>query len=358
LKVSYLCMSGYDGPAPGIEIWPASPEFCDSAVAQRSMQRYLDMAVCAEDLGFDWVSVSEHHYAPYMMTPNPLIMATAISQRTRRVRIALLGPLVPLINPVRLAEEIAMLDALSGGRTEVLFLRGTPNEHGTYDTVTEHTRAMTQEGIDLILKAWREREPFSWQGTHYQFKTISIWPTISQKPNPPVFGSGNSEESVIFAAQRKMGIAFSFAPPEAIKKWIELYRKEAAKFGWTPTPNQILYRGITYLAPSDEQAHADMAAHFGAKAEEAARLQSKTMGGPPLLPLVLKPYFVGGPETMIKQFQALRECGVGITDMAFVIGTPEQQRRSLELFGQKVLPVVQSWDSTQFVETRELAATA
>jgi alkanesulfonate monooxygenase SsuD/methylene tetrahydromethanopterin reductase-like flavin-dependent oxidoreductase (luciferase family) len=358
LKVSYLCMTGYDGPAPGLEIWPASPEFCDSEVAQRSMRRYLDMAVRAEELGFDWVSVSEHHYAPYMMTPNPIIMATAISQRTTRVRIALLGPLVPLLNPVRLAEEIAMLDALSGGRIEVLFLRGTPNEHATYDTVAEHTRAMTQEGIDLILKAWHERQPFSWQGTHYNFKTISIWPTISQKPNPPIFGSGNSDESVIFAAQRKMGIAFSFAPPEVIKKLIDLYKIEAAKCGWTPVPNNVLYRGITYLADTDEQANADMTAHFGAKAEESARLQSKTMGGPPLLPLVLKPYFVGGPETMIRQFQTLRECGVGITDMAFVIGTPQQQRRSLELFGEKVLPVVRSWDSTRFVDQRDVVAKA
>jgi alkanesulfonate monooxygenase SsuD/methylene tetrahydromethanopterin reductase-like flavin-dependent oxidoreductase (luciferase family) len=349
LKVSYLCMTGYDGPAPGIEIWPASPEYCDSVVAQKSMRRSLDMAGRAEELGFDWVSVSEHHYAPYMMTPNPLIMAAAISQRTSRVRIALLGPLVPLLNPVRLAEEIAMLDALSGGRTEVLFLRGTPNEHGTYDTVPEHTRAMTQEGIDLILKAWREREPFSWHSKHYNFKTISVWPSISQKPNPPVFGSGNSDESVIFAAERRMGIAFSFAPAEVVKKWIALYRIEAAKVGWEPTPNHILYRGIAYVAGTDEQAGADMTAHFGAKAEESARLQSKTMGGPPQLPLVLKPYFVGSPATVIERFQTMRECGVGITDLAFVIGTPEQQLRSVELFARKVIPVVHAWDSTTFL---------
>jgi len=70
-------MTAYDGPAPGIEIWPASPEYCDAGVAQQSMQRSLDMARRAEELGFDWVSVSEHHYAPYMMTPNPLIMAAS-----------------------------------------------------------------------------------------------------------------------------------------------------------------------------------------------------------------------------------------------------------------------------------------
>src|SRR3546814_16201368 len=84
-----------------------------------------------------------------------------------------------------------------------------------------------------------------------------------------------------------------------------------------------------------------MEAYFGMKAEESAKLQSATLGGPPVLDLVAKPYFVGGPETMIKKFEALRDIGVGICDLPFVIGTPEQQRRSLELFGDKVLPTVQ-----------------
>src|SRR3546814_10866513 len=86
MKLSYLCMTGYDGPAPGIEVWPASPEYCDSDVAQNSFARYLHMVETAEKLGFDWVSVSEHHYAPYQMTPNPMIMASAIIQRTSKVR--------------------------------------------------------------------------------------------------------------------------------------------------------------------------------------------------------------------------------------------------------------------------------
>jgi alkanesulfonate monooxygenase SsuD/methylene tetrahydromethanopterin reductase-like flavin-dependent oxidoreductase (luciferase family) len=341
-------MTGYDGPAPGFEIWPAAPEYCDASVAARSIARYLDMAERAEALGFDWVSVSEHHYAPYMMTPNPLIMAAAIIQRTKRVRIGLLGPLVPLVNPVRLAEEIAMLDAMSNGRVEVLFLRGTPNEHNTYNTPAEKTRSMTQEGIDLILKAWHEKQPFAWEGENYHFSTISVWPSITQKPNPPAYGSGNSEESVIFAAKRRLGIGFSFAPPEVVKKWVDLYRVECAKEGWEPTPEHIIYRGITYVAPTDAQAEADMGAHFGQKAEESALLQSKTMGGPPALNLVLKPYFVGGPETVIERFRTLHEAGVGIVDMPFTIGTPQQQRAALELFAEKVMPAVHAWDSTRF----------
>lgn len=356
MKLSYLCMTGYDGPAPGIDIWPASPEFCKPDVAQKSYARYLDMVETAEKLGFDWVSVSEHHYAPYQMTPNPMIMASAIIQRTSKVRVALLGPLIPLNNPVRLAEEVAMLDALSGGRMEVLFLRGTPNEHKTYDTPGDLTKPMTQEGIDLILKAWTTTEPFSWEGKQYNFSTVSIWPQITQKPRPPVFGSGNSEDSVVFAAKRRIGIAFSFAPPEVVRKWIELYRTECAKEGWEPTPDHVLYRGITYLAESDEKAQSEMEAFFGIQAEEQGKLQSATLGGPPVLDLVAKPYFVGGPETMIKKFEVLRDIGVGICDLPFVIGTPDQQRNSLELFGEKVLPTVQGWDTSKFLNEVEAEA--
>ncbi len=357
MKASYLCMTGYDGPAPGIEIWPASPEFCRPAVAQASYARYLDMVETAEALGFDWVSVSEHHYAPYQMTPNPMIMASAIIQRTKRVRVALLGPLVPLNNPVRLAEEVAMLDALSGGRMEVLFLRGTPNEHKTYDTPVERTKKMTQEGIDLILKAWTSEQPFAWEGEQYRFNTISIWPHITQQPHPPVYGSGNSEDSVVFAAKRRIGIAFSFAPPEVVKGWIELYRAECAKEGWEPTPDHVIYRGITYCAPSDAQAEADMVAYFGKQAEEQGKLQSATLGGPPVLDLVAKPYFVGGPETLVEKFRTLHEIGVGVCDLPFVVGTPEQQRAALELFGKEVLPVVQGWDNSRFATPLEAATT-
>ena len=338
MKVSYLCMTGFDGPAPGIDVWPASPGYCDPATARSSMSRYLDQAVRAEELGFDWVSVSEHHYAPIQMTPNCVVMAAALSQRTRRVKIALLGPLVPLCNPVRLAEEIAMLDTLSGGRVVVLFLRGTPNEHATYDTKRAATRGMTQEGIDLVMKAWQEREAFSWSGEHYQFSTVAVWPRVQQQPHPAVYGSGNSTESVAFAAERRIGIAFSFAPLDIVKEWVDLYYRECARHGWVPSPEQVIYRGLAHVAATDEQAAADAAVHFGAKSAEQARMQSKTLGGPPVVPLILEPYFMGSPATLLQRYRALSDCGVGVTDLAFVIGTPQQQARSIELFGQAVLP--------------------
>jgi alkanesulfonate monooxygenase SsuD/methylene tetrahydromethanopterin reductase-like flavin-dependent oxidoreductase (luciferase family) len=345
MKVSYLGMTSYEGPAPGIEIWPAASSFCDPQIAAASMQRTIGLCAKADALGFDWVSVSEHHYAPYMMTPNPIVMAAALTQHVKRAKIALLGPLVPLSNPVRLAEEIAMLDCLSGGRVVVLFLRGTPNEHNTYDTPGAKTRGMTEEGIDLIRKAWQETKPFSWTGEHYQFKTISVWPRVVQQPHPPIYGSGNSKESVITAARKRMGIAFSFMPPEACQQMITLYHAEAAKAGWQPTSDDVIYRGLTYIADTDEQAQADMGAYFGARAAEQAKLQSSTMGGPPVVPLILQPYFVGGATTVLERFKALYDVGVGVVDTVFTIGSHEQQVASIERFGKQLLPTLKSWQT-------------
>jgi alkanesulfonate monooxygenase SsuD/methylene tetrahydromethanopterin reductase-like flavin-dependent oxidoreductase (luciferase family) len=342
MKVGYLSMTSYDGPAPGIEIWPAPSRYCDPQIATESMQRSLTMCARADALGFDWVSVSEHHYAPYIMTPNPMVMAGAISQVVKRAKIALLGPLLPLSNPIRVAEEVAMLDSLSGGRVVVLFLRGTPNEQKTFGELGD-TRGMTQEGIDLIRKAWTHTEPFAWNGKHYKFETISVWPRPRQDPHPPIYGSGNSEESVIYAAERHMGIAFSFAPPDVVKKWIALYRNEAKRIGWTPTPEDIVYRGITYAADTDAQAGAEMGAFFGQKAAESAQFQSATLGGPPIVSLVSQPYFVGSPATIIERFATLRDCGVGVVDMVFGVGTPEKKLAVMERVARDVLPTVQAW---------------
>ncbi len=349
MKLSYLCAAGYDGPGPGLGTWPARPADCDRDTAQRSMAQALDNALLAEALGFDWISVSEHHYSPIMLTPNPIVFAGALSQVTKRAKIAVLGPLIPINNPVRIAEELAMLDCLTGGRIIVLFLRGTPNEQKTYADTTDRSRAMTQEGIDLILKAWTADEPFAWNGEEYQFEHVAPWPRTAQVPHPVVFGSGNSEESVKFAAQRRLSIGMSFAPPPVVKQWVNLYRAEADKAGWQPTAENVLYRHIAHIASSDAEAKEQMQEAGAARARaRAGRDHSashgrasagREMGGPAQSqPSFFTPYFFGGPETVMAKAKELADCGVGILDLAFGIPGADYQARAIKTFGEKVLP--------------------
>ncbi|WP_067902194.1 LLM class flavin-dependent oxidoreductase [Nocardia vaccinii] len=115
---------------------------------------------------------------------NPAVLAGALSRVVRHAQLALLGPLASMNNPVRVAEEIAMLDQLSGGRLIALLLRGTPNEFANYNIPAEETRARTEEAMLLIRKALTEPEPFSWRSEHYDFPVVSVWPGPTQVPHP------------------------------------------------------------------------------------------------------------------------------------------------------------------------------
>src|SRR5229473_7060473 len=209
MKAGLFNTVAYAGPWTN-NAWPTPPVLCDREAGSRTMRQAMDQTLLADELGFDWVSVSEHHYSPRILTPSPMIFAGAITQRIKRAKIAVLGPLLPLSNPVRVAEELAMLDAMSDGRIMVLFLRGTANEILTYRSNPDEAQAVTQEGIDLILHAWTEPQPFGWEGRYFNYRTVSVWPRTVQAPHPPVFSSGNSPESVQFCASRRLNLALSF----------------------------------------------------------------------------------------------------------------------------------------------------
>jgi alkanesulfonate monooxygenase SsuD/methylene tetrahydromethanopterin reductase-like flavin-dependent oxidoreductase (luciferase family) len=162
-----------------------------------------------------------------LQTPNACVFAAALSQVIRRAKIAVLGPLVSMNNPVRIAEELAMLDQLSGGRLVVLFLRGTPNEFLTYGVNPDETRARTQEASMLITRSLTEAQPFGWQGRYYRFRTVSVWPRPVQQPHPPLYYSGNSLESTSFAAARRLGLSVSFYPAHVTAQMTGHYQQ-----GW------------------------------------------------------------------------------------------------------------------------------
>jgi len=339
MKTCYLGTGGYTGRV-AFRGWPAPPELCEREEAAKSYATALRYYKLAEEAGFDWVSISEHHYAPGLMTPNPIVLAAAISQQTSRVKIALLGPLMPLANPVRTAEELAMVDALSNGRVVVLFLRGTPNEHHTYGGVDPgETREITQEGVQLVLKAWTEPQPFSWESRHFNFPKVAVWPRTVQDPHPPVFYSGNSDESAEFAGRMKLGLAIGFAPPAKVAQQVAIYKAAARAAGWEPTHDNVLYRGRMLIAETDSEAQ-----------EIAERIRAATPvpvtptgapagagGGDPTAG-VAGVQFLGGIDSVIAKARALHDAGVGILDVAVAGGG---MTRSLELFGRKFAPAIQ-----------------
>ena len=371
MKVSYLCANTYADPAVMRKgKYPYPPELYDREVGARSLEAALENASLADELGYDWVSVSEHHFAPGIMTPNALVFAGALTQVVKRAKIALLGPIVSINNPVRLAEEIAMLDLMSGGRIIVFLLRGTSNEFNTYYVNPLETRERAQEAIELIEHALTEPQPFGWMGRYFEFPTVAVWPRPTQVPRPFIFSSGNSPESCVFAAQHHHGLAMSFIPPELVKKAVDLYRSECAKAGWQPTQEHILYRCFTAIAESEEQAEQQQRArdfdprraNAGAPrglgplswmdhvdAKPAPENGSPTASYNPNEDGAAKAgegfglgsrQFYGTPDVVVEQIKRFHEItGVGVLDVIFSNDKgPGGAANAIRLFGTEVLP--------------------
>jgi alkanesulfonate monooxygenase SsuD/methylene tetrahydromethanopterin reductase-like flavin-dependent oxidoreductase (luciferase family) len=357
MKASLFCTARYMGAAPH-DIWPLAGDSFSADVAVQSMQTTFDQFRQADEFGFDWVTVAEHHYSAFSLTPNPMVMAGALTQVVRRAKIAVLGPTIPILNPVRVAEEFAMLDTMSGGRLVAGMLRGTPNEYVTYNINPAESRERFAEALHLIRRAWTETQPFGWLGRYYQYRTISIWPRPIQKPHPPIYMSGSSPEAGDFAARNHIGLGFAFTTVPLARKAVQHYRERARAAGWEPKPDDVIYRAMFHVAETDEQAFADMStlpprvsfADQNAAISEAV-LDSGYYGTDVVGQrqrnsrrelaerIELGQVIVGGPDTVLAQVRRIRdELGAGILDLVVGVQLGEKTMRSIELFGSKVLP--------------------
>jgi alkanesulfonate monooxygenase SsuD/methylene tetrahydromethanopterin reductase-like flavin-dependent oxidoreductase (luciferase family) len=353
MKVSFFETARYLPPQTLPSEWPVPSGVYDRDAGAQAFQRMIERLEYVEELGFDWVSVSEHHYSPRILTPAPIVSASFIAARLKKIKIALLGPIVPQSNPVRVAEEVAMLDNLAEGRLIVGLLRGTTNEYLTYDLNPQEARERTDEGMELILKAWTEPQPFGWQGRHFKYRTVSVWPRTLQQPHPPTYALGTSRESCEFAARHRLGCGVSYGSLEAVGKATRYYREQCEQHGWTPAPDQIIYRANMLLADTDDEARAALAARsnqapFVMRAgvrEALGKLDSRNIAGEARAPITigaLPTTFVGSPDTVVEQVRRCREVvGAGVLDLSLHppgASDLEPLMRSLDLFAAKVLP--------------------
>jgi alkanesulfonate monooxygenase SsuD/methylene tetrahydromethanopterin reductase-like flavin-dependent oxidoreductase (luciferase family) len=353
MKVSFFETARYSPPGALPSEWPVPSGAYDRDAGAKAYQGMLERLEYIEELGFDWVSVSEHHYSPRILTPSPIVSAAFIAARSKKITIALLGPIVPHSNPVRVAEELAMLDTMAQGRLVVGLLRGTTNEALTYDLNPAEARERTDEGMELILRAWTEPHPFGWQGRHFQYRTVSIWPRPLQQPHPPTYALGTSRESCEFAARHHLGCGVSYGPFDVMARATRYYREQCARQGWTPAPEQIVYRANMLLADTDEEAHAVLeqqpkTAPFAMRPgvrDAIVTLDSRNVAGQARtlnLGAALPTTFIGSPDTVVEQVRRCREeVGAGVIDLSLHppgSGDLEPLMRALELFGKKVLP--------------------
>jgi alkanesulfonate monooxygenase SsuD/methylene tetrahydromethanopterin reductase-like flavin-dependent oxidoreductase (luciferase family) len=171
--------------------------YFDPARAHVVYNDYLDLLEYAAQVGFDGVGVNEHHQNAYGLMPSPNLIAAALARRTDDCALVVLGNSITLYNPpVRVAEEFAMLDCISGGRLVAGFPVGTSMDTNyCYGTIPGLTREKYAEAHELIIRAWREPEPFAFNGRYTKLRYVNLWPRPIQKPNPPIHipGGGSLE---------------------------------------------------------------------------------------------------------------------------------------------------------------------
>jgi alkanesulfonate monooxygenase SsuD/methylene tetrahydromethanopterin reductase-like flavin-dependent oxidoreductase (luciferase family) len=222
---------------------------------------YIDQLVYAEKLGFDIIAVNEHHQTAYGMMPAPNLIASALIQRTSKVKIAILGRALPLVgNPLNIAEEFAMLDNLSRGRIITGFVRGIGTEYHATGLNPALSHERYQEAHDLIVAAWTKPGPFEFDGDHYNYRYVNLWPRPYQTPHPPIWvPSQGSSETIRWAAapERKYPFLVTFSATELVTRYLNLYREQAKQFGYEASGEQLGWAVPIYVADTDERARAE-----------------------------------------------------------------------------------------------------
>lgn len=225
---------------------------------------YIDQLASAEEYGFDGCGVNEHHANFYGTMPSPNIIAAMLVQRTRHIPIGVIGNAIPLHgNPLRVAEEIAMLDVISGGRIISGFVRGIGCEYFNNGVAPGDSVARFDEAHDLIIKSWTDEGPFTWQGDHFYVPNVNPVPRPLQDPHPPIWIPGQgSLETLQFIARHRYTYMMVFAPLWFTKLAFDGLREECQRLGYDAPKSMFNACVPTYVAETDAQAHREAKAHL------------------------------------------------------------------------------------------------
>ena len=219
---------------------------------------YMDQLEFADSLGFDAIGVNEHHQNGYGLMPSPNIIAAGLARRTSKAAIAVIGNSIALYNPpIRVAEEFAMLDVISGGRLICGFPVGTSMDTNyCYGQVPALTRDKYSEAHELIIRAWTEDEPFAFDGKYNQLRYVNCWPKPIQKPHPPIYiPGGGSVETWDFCIDNGYNYSYlSFSGYKAGKRLMDGYWQRIAERGVDDSPYRAAFAQIVCVAETDAEA--------------------------------------------------------------------------------------------------------
>jgi alkanesulfonate monooxygenase SsuD/methylene tetrahydromethanopterin reductase-like flavin-dependent oxidoreductase (luciferase family) len=174
-----------------------------------------------------------------------------------------------------------MLDVISGGRIISGFVRGIGAEYHSFGVNPAHSRERFIEAHDLIVKAWSEPGPFSWDGQHYNVRYVNVWPRPLQQPHPPIWiPSQGSGETIDWAAERHYTYMQTYTPVNLIKPFFDQYRQAADRCGYRATPEQLGWAVPVYVGETDEQAREEAWPHLDLFVNDLLRMTPELLFPP------------------------------------------------------------------------------
>lgn len=343
---------------------------------QRYEQLWRELEL-ADGLGFDYGFCVEHHFRPdesWMSSPS--LYAVGAGARTRNMRIGAMGYIVPLHDPLRLAEEIAITDQMIGGRLEVGLVPGiNPLYFAPFDIDWDSRKPVTREYVEFLRAAYGERQPFSFDGAHHHVAGTRLAVQPAQRPHPPLWMQSRDPETLEFCAREGFDTGYFIVFPRAeaaprFRKFLDDWRNA----GWDRKP-KIAYSTIVYVDETDQKA-LDTAL-FGASrayegflpppepgetfddrvARHAARFISARgeSGAAEIMSHLFDPeylmdndlIFIGSPETVTAKLKEAATSGVFnmfLGEFNFHDLGEDDLMRSIRLFGEQVIPALRDYE--------------
>lgn len=320
-------------------------------------RRLVDQAVLAEQVGFSSVHLGEHHFCDYILSAPPIVLA-AIAERTTTLRLSTGVTLGANLDPLRVAEDYATVDVLSGGRVEPVLGRGTFFPH-TYRALGQDPRASKEvfaEHLELLVRLWTE-EHVTWSGQHHPpLHDVTVQPRPLQQPRPPIWvGAGTSPESIELAARLGLWLMLPtvFGTPELFRPMVQLYEERWEAHGHDPAHRRIGCCSHAWVHPDGRRARADWEPRYRNYVEwvnELFRTSSRLPDGEGLGTFDFDERcrtvaLCGSPAEVVERMAHIREVlhldtHLLMFDMG---GMPwEPLRDTIELVGAEVLPALQT----------------
>ena len=231
-------------------------EHFDPAHGARLYHRYIAEYLEAERVGFDALVLNEHHANPACMSNVIGVEASILAYNTTRARIVLLGSPLPIMkNPLRAAEELAMIDMISGGRLVPGIIRGAAWEQVASNTNPALNRELFDEAHDFLVKAWTTPGPWRYEGKNFHYRFVNPWARPLQKKTPIWIPGVISPETVVWAAEHRYPYVALATELHATAHMWNLYGETAARMGYQVGPENFGYFQKLIVGDSEEEAY-------------------------------------------------------------------------------------------------------